>query len=143
MKAQKKVSKKILELEHDLLVHSTRYIFHYSCRKSICSKNNVNNAIRDARTPSCTRNREPQFDIKNNCLICGKLGTLKKTSCSNLYRNGCWNTAKYIWCCDFKRRYWNAGPDIYNFMKIYLQLMQNIIKRVMQYTLAKQILGLY
>lgn len=78
-KKRQYLEKKNLELKNDLLAHPTRYPFHISCRKSFCSKNNIINANRNTSEVSCSFQKpKDQFNIKKNCLICGKSGTIKK-----------------------------------------------------------------
>lgn len=80
-------SLKILSLRDKIRRNPIHFKYHGSCRKSFCSKYNLegflktDESIAQSTGPSTTTTNVrvgELFDIKKDCLICGKIGTLRK-----------------------------------------------------------------
>ncbi|CAG9762726.1 unnamed protein product [Ceutorhynchus assimilis] len=78
------ISLQILSRREEINANPERFKYHISCRKSFCSKNNidkvvnVNNPNITKVFPSSSGRSGKKFDIKSDCLICGKSGTYRK-----------------------------------------------------------------
>lgn len=89
-KRQDAVSLQILAQKKEIITNPESFKYHLSCRKSFCNENNIDKIVQQnipesVPSTSCRGGNE-NFNIKTQCLICGKSGTHKKRALSLLVR---------------------------------------------------------